>query len=256
MAAKTQTTTAPALSPARLQLQQILEAQQRAGVLVDKAQKVVEAASAAVEEARKESAKHDEIATDAVASRLAILKGEQPAKSPEQLREANRNRIIAKEELLTGDLTLQAAQKELAESHDNVARTAKMAASHATSVLGECVTDTIALWDSVNQERERLRVILDSLVMARVALDMLKPEQQQLIIKSAVVAAGLPYGDAQDWRHLQDKAGSALSRNYAQPDPGPGISRARDFWARYSAALLTNPAAELPALPGASELFE
>jgi hypothetical protein len=253
---QTQTTTAPVLSPARKQLQEVLGAQGRARALADKAAKVVQDAALAVEQARSESVQHDEIAEDAVKSRLAILKGERPAKSPEEIRAAQRNRLIAKEELLASDLTLQAAQQELQEAHDNIARTAKVAASHATSVLGECVTDTIALWDSVNQERERLRVILDSLVMARVALDVLKPEQQHQIIQNAVVGAGLPFGgDAQGWRRIQDKVGGSLSRNYAQPDPGPSIARARAYWAQFADALLEDPAAEQPPLPGAAELF-
>jgi hypothetical protein len=249
-------TAAPALSQARQMLKQTLEAKQRAVDLADKAQAVVDAAHAAVELARSESAKRDETGADVIKERLDALKGERPAKSAEEIRAAQRERIIAKEELLTSDLTLQAAQQEWQQAHGNVARVQKNAASHATAVISECVTDAIAEWDRVNQERERLRTILRSLIMTPgVALDMLKPEQQHQIIQSAVSAAGLPFGDMQDWRYLQDKVGIELSRNFQQPDPGPGIARARAYWATFADSLLQDPAAEQAPLPGAAELF-
>lgn len=251
MATKTQTP----LSPARAQLKQTLEAQQRARAIVDKSQKVADAAAMAVEQARAEAAKYDEAHEDVVKSRLAVLKGEEPAKSADEIREARRARLLAKEELLASDQVLEAATRELAEAHGNITRSEKVAASHATAVLSESASDVILAWDQVNQERERLRVILDSLVVARVALDALKPEQQFQIIHSAVSAAGLPFGDMQDWRHIQDRVGAALSRNYAQPDPGPGIARARGYWSEFASALLADPAVEQPQLPTADVLF-
>jgi hypothetical protein len=142
--ARNQTTTTLDLSPARQSLRQAIEAQARARVLVDKAQAVVDAANAAVEAARAEAVKHDEIGADAIQARLAALKGDPSAKSPAQLREASRNRLIAKEELMAADETLRAAQKELAEYHDNIVRGQKVSNGHATSVLSESVTDVIA----------------------------------------------------------------------------------------------------------------
>jgi hypothetical protein len=49
--------------------------------------------------------------------------------------------------------------------------------------------------------------------------------------------------------------GAALSRNYAQPDPGPGMTRAMEFWAQFAASLLADPAAEQAPLPSADSLF-
>jgi hypothetical protein len=245
----------PVLSPAREQLKQVLSAKQRAVALADKASKVVDAAATAVELARAESVKYDEIGADAIQARLDILKGGK-GKSPEEIREAQRNRLIAKEELLTSDLTLQAAKQELELAHGNISRAQRVCNSHATAVISECVTDTIAEFDKVSQELQRLRVILNSLIMTPgVALDIYKPEQQHQIIRDAVSQAGLPMGDAADWRHLQNKVGGALSHNYQQPDPGPGIARARKYWAEFSNALLADPSFEQPQLPGAAELF-
>jgi hypothetical protein len=256
MATKTpiQTTAAPALSPARARLKEGLEAQQRARAIVDKAAKVVDAAHAAVERAREDAVKHDEMGADSVKERLALLKGE-PAKSQDEIREARRNRLIAKEELTASDETLRAAQSELEEYRGNVLRGQKICNSHVTSVISESVTDVIAEWDKVNAERERLRAILDSLVVTRAPLDLLKPDQQHRVLHDAVVGAKLPWGDMQDWRRLMDKIGLALSHNYAQPDPGPGIARARGYWATFSDALLQDPSAEQPPLPTAAELF-
>jgi hypothetical protein len=255
MATKTQTSTEPAFSPARLQLQQTLEAQQRAIGLVDKAQKVVDAAGAAVEQARAESVKHDELAADSVKERLALLKGDAGAKTPDQLREARRMRLLAKEELTASDETLQVARQELEEARGNVLRSEKACNSHATAVIGECVTTVIAELDRVNQERERLRVILDSLVVTRAPLDLLKPEQQANVIHAAVSQAGLPMGDAADWRRLMDKCGGALSRNYAQQDPGPGLARAREYWAKVAGELMVDPTIEQAPPPSADVLF-
>jgi chromosome segregation ATPase len=253
MATKTQTITT--LSPARQSLKEGLEAQQRARAIVDKAAKVVDAAHAAVERAREDAVKHDEMGADSVKERLALLKGE-PAKSQDEIREARRNRLIAKEELTASDETLRAAQSELEEYRGNVLRGQKTCNSHVTSVISECVTDTIAEFDKVSQELQRLRVILNSLIMTPgVALDMYKPEQQHQIIRDAVSQAGLPMGDAADWRRLQDKCGGALSRNYAQQDPGPGIARARAYWAKFAGELMVDPTIEQAPPPSADVLF-
>jgi hypothetical protein len=249
-------TTPPALSPARQMLKQALEAQQRATALADKAQKVVEAAATALELARSESAKRDEANEDVIKSRLAELKGERPAKSAEEIRAAQRDRNIAKEELMTSDLTLQAAQRELEEARGNIARGHKVCNSHAISVIRESVNDVIAEWDKVNAERERLMVILDSLVVTRAPLGLLKPEQQHQVLHDAVVGAKLPWGDdMQDWWRLMDHCGAALAHNYRQADAGPGVFRAREYWATFSDALLQNPATEQAPLPGADVLF-
>jgi hypothetical protein len=251
----TKTPAPPVLSPARKLLQEVLEAQGRAKALADKAAEVVDAANAALGEARAEVAKYNEANEDVVLSKLAALKGDPSAKSPEQLREARRSRHIAKEEVLEADQVLHAAQQELEEAQGNIARGHKVSASHATAVLSESASDVILAWDQVNQERERLRVILSALIMAPVHDGM--PLQQQVnMIQGAVENARLPFGDAQDWKHLQNKVGAALSRNYAQPDPGPGIARGRAYWAQFADAILADPASAQAPLPGADVLFD
>ena len=252
MATKTQT--APALSPARTQLKEALEAKKRAVALVDKADAVVDAANVAVEQARAEAVRHHEAAEDVVKSRLAVLKGE-PGKSPDEIREARRAHLLAKEELTASDETLRAAQRELEDSRGNVARSEKVCASHATAAISESASDVISLWDKVNTERERLRVILKCLIMAEGALDTLPQQQQAEILQAAVVGARLPFGDPQDWKHLLNKVGGALSRNYAPTDPGPSIARARAYWAQFADALLADAGAEQAPLPNADSLF-
>ena len=251
MKAQTQPTT-----PARQLLKEALEGKQRAIALEDKAQKVVQAASAAVEQARAEASSFAEVDEDAIKSRLAALKGEQGVKSPEQIREARRKRLLAQEELQGAEEVLQAAERELGEARGNVARAQKMCASHATSVLSELATDAIAAWQKLNEEREALRTILSALVMAEVPLEILSPQQRSSIMQGAVSKAGLPYGDVLDWQHLQEKAGAALAHRYEQPDPGPGIARARTYWAKFADAILADPAAEPAPLPSAAELWD
>jgi len=250
---KTQKPTA--LSPARLQLQEVLEAKQRAMTLVDKAQKVVDAATEAVERARDEVSRYAEIDEDAVKARLAVLKGEPGAKGPEEIREARRNRALAKEELLSADETLQVAQQELVEAHGNVARATKMCASHATGVIAESATDAIAEWEKLSEERETLRTILDSLITVKVPMNNLSPQQRSDLFQGAVSQAGLPFGDYLDWRRLQEKIGPQLARNFSQPDPGPGIARARAYWAAFADSILADPAAEQEPLPSLLDLF-
>ena len=67
--------------------------------------------------------------------------------------------------------------------------------------------------------------------------------------------AGLPFGDALDWRNLQNKVGAELAHRYEQPDPGPGIARARTYWANFASAILADPGACSAPLPSAAELF-
>ena|ERR1700722_6937106 len=95
-------------------------------------------------------------------------------------------------------------------------------------------------------ERERLRVILNSLIMANVALNTMPQQQHVQIIQSAVSQAVLPFGDYQDWRRIQDRVGAALSHNFAQPDPGTFIARSRAYWATFADSLLTDPSVEQP----------
>lgn len=102
----------------------------------------------------------------------------------------------------------------------------------------------ITYWDKINTERERLWVILNSLIMANVALDAMPQQQQVQIIQSAVSQAALPFGDYQDWRRIQDRVDAALSHNFAQPDPGPSIARSRAYWVTFADSLLTEPSAE------------
>lgn len=245
----------PVLSPARQLLKDVIEAQQRALSLVDKAQKVFNAAAAALEKARAEVDKYEELEGDAVKARLATLKGEPGAKSEEQIRASRRDRLIAKEELLSAELTLQAAQQELTEAHGNFTRGEKVRASHSTSLISEQATEVIALWEQVNEEREKLKTLLSALVMVTVPLQTLSPQKRSDLFQQACMAAGLPFGDVLDWQHLQEKAGMALTRNFAQKDPGPAIARARAYWAQAANLVSTDPAAEPAPLPSAAELF-
>lgn len=248
---------AKTLSPARQSLKDTLEAKQRAIALAGKAEKVYDAARAAAEEALGEAGKYVGVDEDAVKERLAFLKGESGAKSQEEIREARRARIVANEEANAAKLVLQAAQRELEEARGNVDRAQLIANSHATRILSEITTTVIAAWDNVNLEREKLRTVLKTFVMSNVALETLKPEQRSQIFEGACKAAGLPFGDYRDWEALQNKAGAALSHNYAPQDPGPSIARARAYWASVANAVLENPAAELDRfpLPSAEKLF-
>jgi chromosome segregation ATPase len=254
MGAKTPIIETMPLSQARASLKQTLDAQQRAKAIADQAQQVVDAAAAALENAREEAARFDAEDADSVKNRLAALKG-QPAKSQEQIREHLRARILAKEEVAVSSETLTAARLELAEAADNVARVQKVSASAVTSVLSESVTDVIAKWEKVNAERERLRTVLRALILAEIALDTMPAQQQANVLSDAAAKANLPYGDAVDWRNLQNRVGAALNRSFGQQDPGPSLAKARAFWARYSDSLLVDPSADLPALPSAAELF-
>ena len=250
-----QTPAAPVLSPARQMLAEVIAAQGRARAIADKASKVVEAAAAAVEQARAEAANADEAHEDSVKLRLDALKGNPAAKNPEQIREARRARLLAKEELTAADETLKAAQQELQDAHGNIARSEKVAASHCVAVISEATTDAIAAWQK-DQRGARLRAILGSLIMAHIDLNTVPKEQQLQIIRSMVSQSRLPFGDLEDWKHLQNKVGAALSHNYAPTDTGPSISRSRKYWAQFSEALLADPAAEQPPLPSIAELFE
>jgi hypothetical protein len=80
-------------------------------------------------------------------------------------------------------------------------------------------------------------------------------ENLLMFLHDAAFNARLPYGDAQDWKLLQQKVGNALSRNFAQPDQGPSISKSRAYWATFADSLLTDPAAEQAPLPSADALF-
>lgn len=177
---------AKALSPNRQSLKEALEAKQRAMALVGKAQKVFDAANAALEEALAEAGKHVSVDEDAVASRLAALKGEAPAKTPKDIRESRHARILANEEANAASLTAQAAQRELEDCQGNVARSEKICASRATSIISEITTAVIAAWDNVNLEREKLRTILKVFVATNVVLETLKPEQRSQIFQAPV----------------------------------------------------------------------
>lgn len=247
---------APVNSFAREMLKQTLEAQERARVIEENAAAVAQAAMVAVEQARTDASRFADLDEDAVKSRLAVLKGEAGAKTPEEIRELQRQRVIANEELRAAEATLQVAQRELDDRRGNVERNRKLAASHATSILSECATDVIAAWERANEERERLRLVLQGLMpVIGVPLEIMPAEQQANIIRDSVTAAGLPYGDLVDWQHVQKKVGGALARRYAPMDAGPGIARARSYWKQYADAVLADPAAEPAPLPSGVELW-
>lgn len=268
---RNQTTTAPSaavedireeaakdLTPARKALQEALEAKQRAIVLAEKAEKVFAAANSALQQALGEASKYKELDAQDLTARLDALKGDPDAKKrQETIREARRARIVANEEVTSANLTLQAAQRELQESQENIVRAGKVCASHATGVLSEITTAVIAMWDHANREREVLRVILDSLVMVKLRLETLSPQKRADLFQQATSPSGLPFGNTLDWENLQQKADEALKRSFAQKDPGPGTARARAYWASIANEVLSDPAAELDRfpIPSAAEFF-
>lgn len=254
MPTKIQAVTTPALSPARQFLKETLEAQQRALVIEEKAKTVVEAAKADVELARAEAASFSDLDEDVVKSRLAALKGEPGAKTPDEIRDARRNRIVAKEDLHAADETLQVAERELADAHENVERVGRLCASHATGILSECATTLIAQWEDVSRKREALSTVLRALMPAPIAEALAMPAREN-IVQMNVLNAGFPYGDMDDWLKLQRKIGEALARTHGPRDPGPGLARARSYWKQFADSILADPASELGALPDVEELL-
>jgi hypothetical protein len=185
-AANTETQpTAPTLSPAREMLKKSLEAETRAISLAAKAQQVLTAAAAEFEQALVNAGKYTNVDEDALASRLAALKGEKVAKTPDEIRAARHQRIAANEEAHACNLVLQAAQREHEQADDDFSRAEKVCASHCTNILGECATNVIAKWDAINAERETLKTTLSALILANINLDVLPQEQRLNILKGA-----------------------------------------------------------------------
>jgi hypothetical protein len=252
--ARTQAQPAPVLSPARQSLAGALEAKKRAISLVEKAQQVVEAAAAAVEKAREEASKYAEVDGDAVKARLAALKGDPDAKSPEEIRAARTARLVAQEELESANQTLTVAKQELTEAQGEVKRSEMVAASYAVSALSEVASDAIAAWNRINVEREVLRMLLRALVMEpNVSLDILKPEQRERLFNTAASQLGLPLAPL-EWERIQNKCGAALAWRY-ENDPGPAIARAGEYWKRFTDAILADANAQPGALPSSQEIF-
>ncbi len=237
------------LSLARQSLEQALEAHARARRIEEQAMVVMQAATAAIEQARAEVADFADLDEDLARSRLAALKGDPNAKKPDEIREARRKRLIAREELEAAEQTLQAAQAELGQAHENTEHARKVCASNATSVISESASVLIQDWHRVNLERENLRMTLRSLVVAGVPLDYYRGSERSRIIQDFVSAAGLPFGYSLDWDHLQRKIGEVLTFNYESQDPAQEINRARAYWKQFADAIMANPQAELPPLP-------
>jgi hypothetical protein len=253
MPTKNQTPAAPALSPARQSLKDARESLERVRAIEEKARGVKNAAAAAVEDARNSLAQYAGVDEDLVQSRLAVLKGETSAKSADDLREAQRLRFLAHEELNTSSQTLQLAEKEHEALLGNVERERKEVESRATQVLLERVAEVIALFEEANIRRETLRMTLRGLLLTP-GWEALSEPQRSSIIENAASRLGLPYGYPADWQNIQRTVGAALS-NHFNPEPSVGIPRAMAFWKRFADAVLADPAAEPAPLPSAEELW-
>lgn len=255
MAKSNQASAVPELSPARQMLKQSLEALQRSLDVERKAGEVVEAASAEVERARAEVSSFAELEEDIVKSRLAALKGQEGTKSPEQIREDRRKRMIAREELHAADETLQVARRELEESRGNVARCQKLCASHATSVISERLRGVVELLAKVSLERERLRTILKAMILPQGEMGLLLEDQRMRVVRETVTAVGLPCGDPTDWLRIRNTLMEDLTIRYEPQDPGPGLARAVEYWKSFADSILADPAAEQLPLPSVEKLW-
>jgi hypothetical protein len=247
------------LSLARQSLRLSLEAKERARVLAKEAEDVVQAATAAVDEARAEAAKFADLDSEVVKSRLAFLKREPGVKSQEEIRASLNARIIANEELKAAEETLQVAQSELADANGNIARSEKVCASHAISVLSEVASIVSAKLTTVNVERERLRMILQGLMLVTGSENLPESTRANLIMSSAS-HAGMPVGDFRDWQHLLWKIGEALEvsswRKSLPPlDQATGIASARAYWKQVADAVIADPAADPAPLPSVKDLW-
>jgi len=243
------------LSTARQSLKEALSAEQRAREIEANADKIVRAASAALDEARAVAAQFVGLDEQVVKSRLAALKGESGAKSQEELREAQRRRIIAHEEVSAAESTLAIAQSELAEAGGNIARICKVRDSWAVAVISERVGDVIAALQRVEEQRDALRAILSSLSIGDLPWQQVIEPQRSMAIQSSVSAWGLPFGTSEDWLRLHEKISAALTRTSERKDPASGVARSRAYWKQLADAVLADPSAEPASLPTSEDLW-
>jgi hypothetical protein len=238
------------LSPERQALREKLDAVPAAREAVTHAHAVADAAAKALDEARHNLAQFSSIDQEIPQQRLEVLKGGDPRRL-EELKEMQRRRILAREELAGSESTQALAASELVNAQDKLKAAETECAAAAVSVMSEHVAAVIAELRDIDQRRERLRMTLMGVGLPRVdaaAWARLTPDQIRNIVVIAVTKAGLPAASAEQWQAVHREIADALMKTESAQPRKPDdamIAETAEGWKAFSDALSTDPAAEV-----------
>lgn len=253
--APTTESSVPVLSPARQSLKEAIESLHRVEVLEMKAADVERAAEDAVQKAHADVAQFNGVDQDLVACRVAALKGETPAKSLEEVKDAQRRQGLAKEELHIATQAHQVAQESLRALRESVQRERREIESRNVGVLSERASEVVAALEKANEEVDRLRALLRGVMPAYgLPLEIMQAQQRENVIRNFVTCAGLPMGHLADWLEVQKRVGDALSRRNEASEAGPALDNSRAYWRHFSEAVLADPTADAAPLPSSQDL--
>lgn len=242
------------LSPARQALKDAIESVQRVEGLELFAADFERTAASDVQKAHSDVAQFNGIEEDLVANRVATLKGETPAKSVEELKDAQRRRGLAHEELSVAGQAHRVARESLDATRETLVRERKVVESRAIGVLSERVAEVVAMFQQVSAQQITLRTILRGLLLTP-GWEMVSEPSRTNIIQNTVAQCGLPLGQVGDWQKLMGQLALGMNVQF-NPDPATGISRATAYWKSVADAAIADPAADPEPLPSVDDLWK
>lgn len=231
------------LSPARQELREALAGIETARSAFEKAEKVAIDAASELEQCRTGLSVFDDLDEQMAKARLNALKGADP-KVIDEMREAQRQRVLAKEDLTAAEKTLQLAQGEAANAKDALTGAEKARDRLVALIFSERVDEVIALIEELNSRREGLRSILKGLQMLVPGWEALQPTQLAQLMGAALSNAGLPSAAPEEWIGLELKILGALADKGNFPGTVGDLAKRKAEWKEFAEQILVDPAAE------------
>ncbi|HEX4065103.1 MAG TPA: hypothetical protein VHZ09_03690 [Acidobacteriaceae bacterium] len=210
------------------------------------AEKVSANALAAVEQASAALFVFDDLDSQIAKANLRVLKGADPA-IMDKAREAQRQRLLAREELAVAEATLELAKSEAGKAAEVLAIAERSKDALVIGVLEEQAGKVIAELDSINAKRRSLQTLLKGLLLGSQGYgwDLLPRASKASFLQNNAAKAGLPFSGLDDWEPLHRRISSALMYPVGESNLDP----AREWWKRFADAVAENPAAEADPLP-------
>jgi hypothetical protein len=172
---------------------------------------------------------------------LSVLKGAD-SRALEETREAQRQRILAKEELIAAEATWRLAEEEAAKAAEVVAEAETARDTAVVTDISEYVEQIASAIEEVNRKRERLRDMLRALQVLSPGWEVLRMEQVKPLMRRALSDAGIPSVAPMTWAPLQYRIANLLA-DKGVPIGLNDVSGIRAEWARFVTSLIEDPAA-------------
>jgi hypothetical protein len=229
---------------------------------VAQAEQVVVRAKDAVTNANRRLADFGDLDSRILRHRVTALKrGEDSSVLPGELRDQQRERLIAQEEISHAEAILAEVTAELETERQQLESAQRNQSAAAVGIFEEQIQKLLDQHLEAKRVVEQFRILLTSTGVPPFVPTHwahLSPEQRNLQLHAMLRDAGLPFGSPEDWIQIHGKLMRGLSR---EVDPNnrhsaEAYEKSTEYWRNFSSALLKDPDADPGLPPVSNELWQ